>query len=588
MCGIVGYKGPQNASEIVFSGLKKLEYRGYDSWGMALKNSNSGLSFIKQVGKLPQTYKIKKSCISIGHTRWATHGAVTKENAHPHPCCNGKIAVVHNGIIENWATLKKELVKRGHCFHSGTDTEVISHLIEEYMKKQKKCDFADAVKKSLSRLEGSWAIMAVHSDSDAIIAARKDSPLVIGIGENGEYFPASDIPAILEHTKKVMYLYDYDVAILDGKPRVWNLKSKRDIRRVVDTIDWGLEQAKKGDFAHYMLKEISEQTDTIKRAIEQDPATIKKIASEINKAGGVFFVGCGTSHHACLSASYFFSKITNRHVNVVLASEFPNYEHFLTSRSLIIAVSQSGETADVLEAVKVAKRKGSKVLSIVNVRGSSLARESDSFLLMHAGPEICVIGTKTYTSHLALLLLLAYACAGKYDEGKAELEKAWNLTYDLTARSTREHIKKLAMLLKNKQHIFTIGRDLQYPTALEAALKIKEVSYIHAEGFAGGELKHGTIALIEEGTPCIVFLSKDMEAEILSNAQEIKARGGYIIGVGPRNNEVFDYWIKVPDLGNANSLAQIIPIQILAYKLAVLKGLDPDKPRNLAKTVTVK
>jgi len=307
----------------------------------------------------------------------------------------------------------------------------------------------------------------------------------------------------------------------------------------------------------------------------------------MKRAYGIFFVDCGSSYHACLVGSYLLSKIAKTHVNVVLASEFENYEHFLTENTLVFAVSQSGETADVLEAVRAAKRHGSKVIGIVSRMGSSLTRESDEFLLMNAGPEICVLSTKTYTSQAALMTLLAYALAGRYEEGVSKLKGLYMDIYNLTSRSMRDYLKRLAEMLADKEHIYLIGRGLQYATALEAALKIKEVSYIHAEAFAGGELKHGPLALIEEGAPVIVFVSKENEKKILSNASEVKARGGFVIGVSAERHEIFDYWIKVPECGDLNPIVQIIPIQILAYQLAMLRGLDPDKPRNLAKSVTV-
>jgi glucosamine--fructose-6-phosphate aminotransferase (isomerizing) len=418
---------------------------------------------------------------------------------------------------------------------------------------------------------------------------RKGSPLVIGVADHG-YFAASDIPAFLKHTKQVIYLYDYDLVVLDSSPKIFNIKNGELIKvdRPIHTIDWDAEKAKKGEFDHFMLKEICEQVETIQRAAAQKKEDVEEIVKEIEKARGIFLVGCGSSYHACLAASYLFSKISKKHVNVVLASEFPNYVDFLTKETLVIAVSQSGETYDVLEAVRAAKKKGSKVISIVNVMGSSLTRESDSFLLMNAGPEICVLSTKTYTSQLTLLTLLAYSLNGKFEEGKNKLKYLWNIIYNLTSATTRSMIKELAEKLKDKEHIFCIGRGLQYATALEAALKIKEVSYIHAEAFAGGELKHGTIALIENGTPCIVFVSEENEKEIISNAVEIKSRGGYIIGISPKNNEIFDFWIKVPEAGNENPIVQIIPIQVLAYQLALLRGCDPDYPRNLAKSVVVK
>ncbi|MGC8812290.1 MAG: glutamine--fructose-6-phosphate transaminase (isomerizing) [Candidatus Aenigmatarchaeota archaeon] len=588
MCGIFGYYGVGNASKNLLKGLKMLEYRGYDSAGIAVLGSR--IEVKKGVGKVDEVFSNSSlenlvGNIGIAHTRWATHGKVTKENAHPHLSNNRKIAVVHNGIVENYQELKNFLEKNGFVFYSETDTEVIPNLIEYEMKKGK--NFEEACKDAFKMLEGNYAILAVHEDEKKIIATRKGSPLVIGVGNN-EYFAASDIPAFLEFTPKVIYLHDKDFVVIGKEIKFFNLAEGREVKREVKSVEWSLEQVKKGNFEHYMLKEISEQVETIQRAINQDEKILTEVAKKIKEANGVFLIGCGTSYHACLTASYLFSKIARMHVNAVLASEFSNYKDFLTEKTLVIAVSQSGETADVLEAVKTAKEKGSKVISIVNVIGSSLHRNSDQALLMNAGPEICVLSTKTYTSQLAILTLLAYALAGKYEEGRNRLRYLWNLIYNLTSESMREHIRKLAEKLKDEEHIFLIGRGMQYPTALEAALKIKEVSYIHAEAFAGGELKHGTIALIEENTPCIVFVSEENEKEILSNAYEVKARGGYIIGVSSKNNEIFDFWIKVPEVGETDPICQIIPIQILAYQLAVLRGFDPDKPRNLAKSVTVK
>jgi glucosamine--fructose-6-phosphate aminotransferase (isomerizing) len=588
MCGIFGYYGDNNASKILFKGLKMLEYRGYDSAGIAVLTPR--IEIKKDVGKIDEVFSKFNfenlvGNIGIAHTRWATHGKVTRENAHPHLSNNKKIAVVHNGIVENYQELKDFLEKNGFVFYSETDTEVIPNLIEYEMRKGK--NFEDACKDAFKKLEGNYAILATHEDEKKIIATRNGSPLVIGVG-NGEYFAASDIPAFLEFTPKVIYLHDKDFVVIEKELKFFNLAEGKEVKREVKSIEWNLEQVKKGNFEHYMLKEISEQVETIQRAINQDEEILMEVDRKIKEAKGVFLAGCGTSYHACLTASYLFSKIAKLHVNAILASEFSNYEDFLTKETLVIAVSQSGETADVLEAVKTAKKKGSKIISIVNVIGSSLHRNSDQVLLMNSGPEICVLSTKTYTSQLAILTLLAYALAGKYEEGREKLRYLWNLIYNLTSESTREYIKKLAEKLKDKEHIFLIGRGLQYPTALEAALKIKEVSYIHAEAFAGGELKHGTIALIEKDTPCIVFVSEENEKEIISNAYEIKARGGYIIGVSSKRNEVFDFWIKVPEVGETNPICQIIPIQILAYQLAVLRGFDPDKPRNLAKSVTVK
>lgn len=589
MCGIIGYLGKKKAVDVITSGLKRLDYRGYDSCGLAIKKE--GFDIRKDVGTVEDFVRNSsphsmKGNIGIGHTRWATHGGVTKENAHPHVSCDSSIAVVHNGIIENFSSLRSFLQSNGHSFASETDTEVIPHFIEHWMGKG--LGFESAFRLTVSHLEGQFAIVALHRDEERMMAARRGCPLVLGIGKR-EYFVASDIPAFLEHTNRVVYLHDNDSISL-GKEgfSVFNLEEGREAERPVDEVGWTLDMAEKGDFEHYMLKEISEQTETVRNASMHDRQIIERLSEEINNAYGIFFVGCGSSFHACLTGSYLFSSIAKKHVNVVLASEFPHQEDFLTEKSLIIAVSQSGETADVLEAVKKAREKGSKIISIVNAEGSSLARSSDHFLHMDAGPEICVLSTKTYTSQVALLLLLAYSCAGRYDEGKKALTYAWNLIYNLTSRNTRDKLRQLAAILRDKQNVFAIGRGLLYPTALEAALKIKEVSYIHAEGFAGGELKHGTIALIEKGTPCIVFVPSRGKEETLSNAIEIRSRGGYIIGIGPEQSEVFDFFIKVPDVGLASPITDIIPVQILSYYLAVLRGLDPDRPRNLAKSVTVK
>jgi glucosamine--fructose-6-phosphate aminotransferase (isomerizing) len=589
MCGIIGYIGDSKASPILLNGLRRLEYRGYDSAGMATINDNK-IEIRKDIGRIDKinskiNFEEMEGTIGIGHTRWATHGGVTQANAHPHTSNNKKIVVIHNGIVENFQELRNFLKDKGFKFYSETDTEVIPNLIEFEMKEGE--GFEEAVIAALRRLEGYYAVLVLDEDERKIIGARRGSPLVAGIdGKN--FFIASDIPAFLEHTKKVMYLYDSDVIILDDKVRVFNLIENKFVSRTIDSIEWDLEQAMKGDFDHFMLKEISEQVDTVKKAMSNDKDIVEKIVGEIKKSKGVFFVACGTAYHACLAASYVFSKVANMHINVVLASEFKNYEHFLKKDTLVIAVSQSGETIDTIDAVKAAREKGSKVISIVNVMGSSLTRYSDDFLLTNAGPEICVLATKSYTAQVVLLNLLAYAIVDKLDETKSKLNYVWNTIYNLTTKTTRDKIKELAEKLKDEQNIFLIGRGLQYSTALEAALKIKEVSYIHAEAFAGGELKHGTIALIEEGTPCIVFVSEENEKEIISNAIEVKSRGGFIIGVAPKRNDVFDFWIKVPEANNFNPIVQIIPIQILAYQLAVLRGCDPDKPRNLAKSVTVK
>ncbi|UCD03682.1 MAG: glutamine--fructose-6-phosphate transaminase (isomerizing) [Candidatus Woesearchaeota archaeon] len=587
MCGIVGYIGEKEAAPILLEGLKKLEYRGYDSAGIATLAKNT-VHVKKDKGKINDigfeaSLRALPGNIGIAHTRWATHGEVTKENAHPHSDCSGNIIVVHNGIIENYQAIKKTL--NLHTITSDTDSELIAHLIEHEMDSGK--DFIEASKSALKKLEGNYAVLILNRKENQIVASRDGSPLVIGVGKD-EYFPASDIPAFLNHTKKVIYLSDGDFVIINKNLEFFNLEEDKKVEREIDNIEWDAEEAEKGDFDHYMLKEITEQTETIQKAIDQNEDEINYIAKQIKEGYGIFLVACGTAYHACLNAEYLFSKIAKKHINVVSGSEFPHFKHFLKENSLVIAISQSGETADVLEAVKAAKSMKSKVLSIINVKGSSLDRLSDITFYTKAGPEICVLSTKAYTAQVALLLLIAYAIAENLEEGKNNLKNLYNLTYNLTALSTREHIRKLAEKLKEKNHMFTIGRGIMYPTALEAALKLKEVSYIHTEGFAGGNLKHGPVALIEKGTPCIVFVSEDTEKEILSNAAEIRSRGGLIIGIAPKDNDLFDYFIRVPEASFANSITHIIPVQILAYQLALLRGCDPDKPRNLAKSVTVK
>jgi glucosamine--fructose-6-phosphate aminotransferase (isomerizing) len=589
MCGIIGYVGDKKASPILLESIKKLEYRGYDSVGMC--TIGSSLKILKGAGRIDDVnnrlnFNSLTGTIGISHTRWATHGGVTDYNAHPQTDCSGKIAVVHNGIIENYSELKKELIEKGHKFNSETDTEVISHLIEDHINAGD--DLREAVIKTSKKLDGLFAFIVINeNDNKRMIATKNKCPLVLGVGLN-ENFIGSDVVSFLKYTNKVVFLDDGEtVEIIKNDFKVFDDKGKLRNKKI-DTIKWSSEQAKKSGYEHFMIKEIIEQKETIDRVVSQDKKTIEKISKMINDAFGVFFVACGTSYHACMSAGYIFSKITKKHINVYLASEFPNFSHFLTENTLMIAVSQSGETADVLEAVRVAKEKGVKVISLVNVMGSSLMRMSDFTLLLNAGPEICVLATKSFTSQLALLYLLAYTCAGKYEEGKEKLEEVSKKLKNVLDEENIEKIRKLAKTLKDEENIYLIGRGLSYSTTLEGALKLKEVSYIHAEGLAGGELKHGTLALIERGTPCIAIVpDNDGKKDILSNAMEIKSRGGYIIGISNEDNEVFDYSIIIPKV-EMHPILMIIPIQLLAYYLALERGCDPDKPRNLAKSVTVK
>lgn len=605
MCGIFGYLGNNpSAAALVIEGLKKLEYRGYDSWGVAYKTSQ-GIETIKQVGKISEfdTTQLKKDGqqasigethesghqIAIAHTRWATHGGVTQLNAHPHSSENGEITVVHNGIFENYVEVKEELIKDGFTFISDTDTEVVPHLISKYMKDG--ADFQEAVKLSVAKLEGRYGILAICKSEDKLIAARRGSPLIVGINEEqGEYFIASDIPAFLQYTKKVMYLDDNQMVVASkGSCKFYDLLSGEQIEKRIIEIDWNIEDATKGDYPHFMIKEISEQKVTLEKAINQNEEVIVQVAEAIQNAYGTFLVGCGTAGKVCMVAEYLFASIAKRHVNVCYGSEFQYFKDFIKEGSLLICVSQSGETADTIEAIEVAKAKGAKIISIVNVESSTMARISDIVVPIKAGPEKAVASTKATTSQLAIVTLIAYATDNRLKEGKQLLINTSSQINDMLNPRYEDYIHVLAERIKDVESMYIIGKGKNYPIALEAAIKIQEVSYIHAEGFAGGELKHGPIALISQNTPCIVIVANDeAKKDILSNAMEVKARGGYIIGVSPENNEIFDYWLRVPDADLASPIVNIIPIQILAYQLAVLRQNNPDMPRNLAKSVTVK
>ncbi len=588
MCGIFGYIGKrENGLELVVKGLQKLEYRGYDSWGVAA-DIGGELFIEKKIGKIStaETDHIsgKKSILAIGHTRWATHGGVTDLNAHPQYSSDKMVAVVHNGIIENYTEIREELGREN--FVSDTDTEVIPQLIAKY--KREGMTFKEAVLATTRRLEGRYSIVAINVNENYIIAARRGSPLIVGVGE-GEYFLASDIPAFLEYTQEVNYLDDNEMVVISDKVEFFNIDTGALVQKRLVNIDWKTESAEKGDYDHFMIKEIMDQKETIHRALNQDPEEIMHIAETIKNSRGCFLSGCGTAGKVCMAAEYFFSIIAERHVNFAPASEFPIYHHFLKPESLLIVVSQSGETADVLEAMNVAKSKGAKVLSIVNVEGSSIAHQSDYSLQIKAGPEKAVASTKAATSQMALFLLIATAMKGELQEGRRLLADVASQINDMLNPRFLDYIKAVAEVIKDHENLYIIGKAENYPMALEAAIKIQEVSYIHAEGFAAGELKHGPIALITEGTPCISFVANDeVKKDVINNTIELKARGAYIIGISPEKHEVFDEWIKVPDVGVASPLVNIIPVQLLAYYLGVMRGLDPDMPRNLAKSVTVK
>lgn len=586
MCGIFAYVGTSDtAANTVLDGLKLLEYRGYDSWGVAVKQGKT-LAVEKHVGKIGDaTVSLPKSSLGIGHTRWATHGGVTVENAHPHLDCNKEISVIHNGIIENYQELKDELLAKGHTFLSETDTEVVPHLIEEHLKTK---GFATAVRDVFNVLRGLNAIVVAYAPSKQIVAAKTGSPLVVGKSDNGFYL-ASDASGIIKHTRELLFLKDKEMVILGDSVQLMSLPDGQTLVPHFETIDWTIEDVDKGTYDHFMLKEIHEQSTIIQNIALTYKDEITRLSSVIKKAKGTFLIASGTAYHACLAAVYLFSRIPKLHVNTAVASEFNYLEDFLTKDSLIIALSQSGETIDVIEPLHRAQEKGSRIAAIVNTVGSTIYRMADEKLLLGAGPEKAVASTKAYLAKIAILLLLAYAMVDNIDEAEQLLKKAAEEVKRLLSDDVLPHIKEIATLLSQSEHIYTIGRGVSYPTALEAALKIKEVSYVHTEGLAGGELKHGTIALITKGTPCLVFAPNDETFEaMVSNAAEIKARGGYLIGIGPKNTPLFDHWIEVKDVGDAQIIAQIIPAQLIAYYMALYKKCDPDKPRNLAKSVTVK
>jgi len=594
MCGIFGYVGRRDdAPKIVFEGLKRLEYRGYDSWGIVaienLKFKIENLVTEKHMGKIGDSTLNPKlltlnSNFALGHTRWATHGGVTVYNAHPHLDCSGRLALVHNGIVENYLQLRKSLGKKGHKFKSETDTEVVVHLVEEYAKRQ---SLKEAVRSAFQNITGLNAFVFI-SDKAQLFAVKSGTPLVIGIG-NGENFISSDPSALLPHTKKAIFLADSQLAeVTQDSVDITNAVNKSEIKPKILNLDWKEEEIELGKFKHFMIKEIYEQPGVL-RSIAANSQPIVDLAKIIKRAHGTFFIGCGTASYAALSGAYLFSKIAKKHVNFSIGSEFNYLEDYLTRDSLVVAISQSGETIDVVEPAIRAKTKGACVVALTNVIGSSLYRLADYKILLAAGPERAVCATKSFCAMVANLIYLTYAVVGRLRVGKQILEKTANGVEKILKEEYIARLRKLAKKFAKSNDVYIIGRGLSYATALEATLKLKEVPYLHSEGFAGGELKHGVIALIEEGTPCIAFAPNDETYEaIISNAIEIKSRGGYIIGVSPKNNEVFDFYLPVADVSEASIIVNTVPIQLLAYYLALEKGLDPDKPRNLAKSVTVK
>ncbi len=593
MCGIFAYAGrKKNAGAIVLNGLKQLEYRGYDSWGIAIQITNYKLKIKnlwvkKRVGKIGEAKadKFPSGSMAIGHTRWATHGAVTLVNAHPQLDCQQRLALIHNGIIENYQELRRRLKQRHH-FVSETDTEVLLHLIEEINEKK---PFPEAVRLAFKQAGGLNAVIVFDSQTETLVAAKTGSPLVIGLGQ-GENFIASDLWSLLPHTRKVFFLEDGQMATVTSRQVVLKeIKAGKEIKVKPQLINWQVEQSQLGKYPHFMIKEISEQP----QVIDQISATMidqaGKLARLIKKSSGTFIVGCGTAAYAGLAGQYLFSQIAGRHINPAVGSEFTYHADFLTERSLVMALSQSGETIDIIESVQLAKKKKARVAALVNVLGSTLYRLADFKILLNAGPEKCVLATKSLTAKLAVLILTAEILSGQTNQGRELLKKASQEVSRLLKPANLNLIKKLAAKIYQQRQMFVIGRGLSYPAALEAALKIKEASYLHAEGFASGELKHGVIALIEKGTPCLVFAPEDETyAAVISGAMELKARGALIIAVSPKNNEVFDFHLAVKDCAAATIIPNVVVSQLLGYYLALKKGLDPDKPRNLAKSVTVK
>jgi glucosamine--fructose-6-phosphate aminotransferase (isomerizing) len=590
MCGIIGFVGNRPAAPIILGALKKLEYRGYDSAGIATI-ANSHLEILKGVGKLADVEKAcQLSClpgtIGIGHVRWATHGKVSVENAHPHFDCTHTIAVVHNGIIENYQELRDNL-KSLHTFNSETDTEVIAHLIEESVAKGNVLE--KAVFETTRILRGSYALLVISSqEPQKIVAARRDSPLVIGVGEHGNFL-ASDVLCFLDQTDRAIYVEDDEIVILtENSVRILNGRYQ-EIHRDVIKFDCHWEEATKQGHDFFMEKEILEQPQAIRQAVLQNEQQIMDMAFDILRAKQVVLTACGTSRHAALIGRYAFSKLAGKFSDVVMASEFQYFSDSIDKNTLVIAVSQSGETADVLQGVKKARDNGAKVFSLVNLQGSTLARMSDQTIYLRCGPEMAVAATKSFVSQLSIFYLLAFAMFNKLDEGIDKLVGLSSLVQENLV-NYGSGLAGLAQRLRDKRDFYYLGRGINFAIAGEGALKLKEIAYVHAEGMPAGELKHGTLALVESGTPVVAICPDDYTFdETLSNVLETKARGAFVIGVSDKSHPAFDEWIHIPKVDEIfYPLVSVIPLQLLAYHSAIARGYDPDRPRNLAKSVTVK
>jgi glucosamine--fructose-6-phosphate aminotransferase (isomerizing) len=610
MCGIVAYIGHREAYPIILKGLKRLEYRGYDSAGVALLNN--GMKVYKKQGKvadLEETLigKDLHSNIGIGHTRWATHGEPCDRNAHPHTSKNGKLSMIHNGIIENYAQIKGELIKKGYTFQSDTDTEVLLKFIEDiYVNNEGSLE--EAVRIALKRVVGAYVIVLLDEDNpDTLIAARKGSPLVIGIGK-GEHFLASDASPIIEYTKEVVYVNDYEVAIIRPDELILKNLGNEKITPFITKLDMELAAIEKGGYDHFMLKEIFEQPHTIfdclRGRLDASAGTItmsgiQQYAEQLMTANRIIMIACGTSWHAGLVAEYIFEELTRIPVEVEYASEFRYRNPVINKGDVIIAISQSGETADTLVAIESAKEKGAIILGVVNVVGSSIARTSHGGAYTHAGPEIGVASTKAFTAQLAVLTMMALKLG--YMKGCISEKRYMHLLNELndvpekvaTALLQKDAIHEIALKYKDASDALYLGRGYNFPVALEGALKLKEISYIHAEGYPAAEMKHGPIALVDDKLPVFFVATKDsFHEKVLSNMQEIKARKGKVIAVVSEGddaaNALADDLIVVPYADELIApIINVIPMQLLAYYIGVAKGLDVDKPRNLAKSVTV-
>ena len=604
MCGIVGYIGNDNAKNIVINGLSRLEYRGYDSAGISFIDENK-LKVYKRSGKL-RNLEIEVNrdtslpSVAIGHTRWATHGEPTDINAHPHTDCDNKIVIVHNGIIENFVELRKKLTEKGHTFKSQTDTEVIAHLIEDEMKNGK--NFIEALFSAISQIKGSYAIAAIsEKEPDKIVCARKDSPLVIGIGE-GENFLASDVPAFLHYTNRVIFLEDGEFAIIEREKVTVFDNSGKLIKKDEEEIPWSIAQAEKGGYKHFMIKEIYEQPKGISDTISGKLSVIKGETQLLFDFNNIEIVACGTSYHAGLIGKFYIETLSKVPVSVDYASEYRYREPLVDKNSLVIAISQSGETADTLAAVKLAKKKGAKVIAICNVIGSTITREADHTIYTYAGPEISVASTKAFTTQLTALFLTALEIAIQRKTLKEEeKEKYIDLLLEIPSKMEdflekerkEKNIKKLALEFYMAKDALFLGRYVNYPIALEGALKLKEISYIHAEGYPAGEMKHGPIALIDEKMPVIVVAPKDKVYEkMVSNIEEVKTRKGKVIAIINSNCEeikrLTDRIVEIPETDRLlTPFLTVVPMQLFAYYIADFLGYDVDQPRNLAKSVTV-